>query len=231
MRARSLLTLALLLSVAGCAGTQEDITGSLPDDYRVRHPINVTRGTATLDLLPGGGPGGLTDRQVGDIQEFARDWQKRGRGRIAVQVPQGGDPVTDRQSGYAAKEIRRVLAGMGIASRDVVTERYPADGPQHLAPVRLEYPVLQAKVPHECGQWPDDFGYTDPGASNLNRSQYNYGCAYQQNLAAQVEDPEDFIRPRSEDPAHATRRSTVIDKYGQGQATPTAYPAETVNTQ
>jgi pilus assembly protein CpaD len=120
---------------------------------------------------------------------------------------------------------------MGISGRAVSTQRYAADGPEHLAPVRLEFPVLEAKVPHECGQWPDDSGFSDPGASNRNQSQWNYGCAYQQNLAAQVEDPEDFIRPRSESPPSATRRSTVLEKYGKGEATPTSYPQEKVDTQ
>jgi pilus assembly protein CpaD len=231
MRVRHLLirsaALALLLTLTACA-SPKDVTGSLPDDYRARHPIYVTRGAATLDLLPGGGPGGLTDRQVGDIQQFAGDWRKRGRGQLVVHVPTGGDAVADRQSAQAAKEIRRILSAMGISGRAVSTRRYAADGPEHLAPVRLEFPVLEAKVPHECGQWPDDFGYSDPGASNRNRSDWSFGCAYQQNLAAQVEDPEDFIRPRAETPASATRRADVIGKFGKGEPTVTAYPKPTI---
>ena len=234
MRARHILirtvAVAALLAAAGCA-SKDPYTGSLPDDYTVRHPIHVTRGAATFDLLPGGGPAGLTDRQVADIQEFGRDWQKRGRGLLVINVPTGGDPVADRQSAHASKEIRRVLAAMGVPGRSIRTERYPAGGPDHLAPVRLEFPVLEAKVPHECGQWPDDMGYSDPGSSNRNSDFYNFGCAYQQNLAAQVEDPEDFIRPRAETPASATRRADVLDKFGRGRPTVTSYPKTTIATQ
>lgn len=223
--------LALLLAVAACASPQTDVTGSLPDDYRERHPINVTRGTASIDLLPGGGPAGLTDRQVADIQQFAADWQKRGRGKLTIQVPAGADRATDVQSQHAAREIRKIFAAMGVPSAAVGTVSYPADGPGHLAPVRLEFPVLEAKLPHECGQWPDDMGFRDPGSSNRNRSYWNYGCAYQQNFAAQIEDPEDLIRPRAETAASATRRSTVIEKYQKGEATPTTYAKEMVETQ
>jgi pilus assembly protein CpaD len=234
MRARPLLLpfLAVLaLSVGGCASSSNpDITGSLPDDHRLRHPINVTRGIASIDLLPGGGPGGLTDRQVADIHAFAADWQNRGRGKLTIQVPKGGDRTTDAQSTHAAREIRRIFAANGIAASAVTTVRYAADGPSHLAPVRLEFPILEARLPHACGQWPNDIGYRDPEESNRNRQDWNLGCATQQNLAAQVEDPEDFIRPRAESAAWATRRATVIDKYGKGQPTVTVYPKETVST-
>lgn len=234
MRARiiSLSLLAVLtLSVGGCATRGDaDITGSLPDDVRARHPINVTRGLATMDLLPGGGPSGLTDRQVGDIHAFARDWQQRGRGKLTIQVPKGADRTTDMQSAYAAREIRRIFTINGIPASAVSTIHYPADGPSHLAPVRLEFPVLEARLPHPCGQWPGDIGYGDPEESNRNRQDWNFGCAYQQNMAAQVEDPEDFIRPRAESSAWAPRRATVIGKYGKGESTTTSYPKETVST-
>ena len=229
--AKAPLALAVVLSVAGCASRNDDITASIPDDYRLQHPINVTRGLATIDLLPGGGPGGLTDRQVGDIQAFGADWKKRGRGRLSILVPVGAGAVTDGQSTRAAKEIRRIFTAMGIPAKSFATERYPADGPGHLAPVRLEFPILEARLPQECGQWPDDAGYSQPGKNNENRSMWNYGCSTQQNLAAQVEDPEDFIRPRSEDPASAARRATVLQKYRKGESTLTAYPKETVDTQ
>lgn len=238
MRAPSLsstagpLMLALMLGAAGCSGPRStDITGSIPDDYRVNHPIHVTRSKSSIDILPGGGPGGLTDRQVQDIQSFASEWQKRGRGALTVQVPVGADAATETQSSYALREIRKVLAAMGVSGGKIAIVRYPADGPGHLAPVRLEFAALDAKVPHECGQWPDDLGFSDPGGPNRNKSYWNYGCATQQNLAAQVEDPEDFIRPRGETAADGARRANVLQKYRRGESTNTSYPQDTVETQ
>jgi pilus assembly protein CpaD len=220
--AKHFLALAFAATLAACANPRhaDDVTGSVPDDYRLRHPVTVTSGHETMDLLPGGGPAGLTDRQVGDIQAFADKWRKAGRGPITIEVPTGG--AADIASARSAKEIRRIFAVMGIPHRASVVTTYPAEGPGHLAPVRLEYPVLEAKVPHPCGQWPDDMGYSDPGSSNRNRTSWNFGCATQQNLAASVEDPEDFIRPRSEDPPSATRRADVLRKYGKGEATATS---------
>lgn len=217
---KHLAALGLALGLAACANPKGEITGSIPDDYRDRHPVIVTAGAETIDLLPGGGPGGLTDRQVGDVQSFAGIWREKGRGPITVEVPTGG--AADRASSHAAKEIRRILGAMGISKKQVIVRSYPADGPDHLAPVRIGYQALQAKVPHRCDQWPQDLGFGDPTSSNRNASYWNFGCATQQNLAATVEDPEDFIRPRAEDPPSATRRNTVITKYAKGDATATA---------
>lgn len=216
-----------LLAVAGCAAPKKgDITGAVPDDVRSRHPIYVTRGKAVMDILPGGGPGGLTDRQVADIQGFAMDWQRRGRGALVMQVP--GGLAAQKEVSYGVREIRRVLGSAGVTGKRLSVVNYPADGPSHLAPVRLEYSVLEAKLPHECGQWPDDIGYSDPESSSRNEQYWNFGCASQQNLAAQVEDPEDFIRPRAEAPASATRRTDVMRRFGRGEPTATSYPSQTL---
>lgn len=227
---KHLAALGLAAGLAACASPKSsvDFTGSIPDDYRERHPVVVTAGAETIDLLPGGGPGGLTDRQVGDVQSFAARWREKGRSSITIEVPAGG--AADRASAQAAKEIRRVLAAMGIAKKSAVIRTYPADGPDHLAPVRLSFQALQAKVPHGCDQWPDDLGYGDAKTWNKNRPSWGFGCATQQNLAATVEDPEDFIRPRAEDPPSATRRNTVITKYGKGEATATSGEATVQGT-
>lgn len=225
---KHIAALAFASGLAACSSPRQDITGSVPDDHRDRHPVVVTAGSESIDLLPGGGPSGLTDRQVGDIQAFGAKWREKGRGPIAIEVPTGG--AADRASAHASREIRRILGAMGIQKKAILVRSYPADGPDHLAPVRLEYSVLEAKVPHRCDQWPEDMGYGDPASSNRNASSWNFGCASQQNLAAMVDDPEDFIRPRAEDPPSATRRADVIKKYSKGEATPTSNTVNVGNT-
>ena len=81
-----------------------------------------------------------------------------------------------------------------------------------------------------CSQAVEDAGYSDPLLVEKNRQPYNYGCAYQQNLAATVADPEDFIRPRAEDAPSSTRRSDVLGKYRQGLPTNTAEPVKAEST-
>ncbi|MDX6804508.1 CpaD family pilus assembly protein [Terrihabitans rhizophilus] len=228
LRWAALLVTAVMISA--CNAERGDITASIPDNAQARHPILVTRGMATLDLLPGGGPGGLTNRQVTDIGAFAAGWTANGRGGFTIEVPSGAGPITDKQSAHVVKEIRAIALGAGVPLRAMTETRYPADGPGHLAPVRLSYSVLEARLPHECDQARDDAGFSNPKTSNENRQNWNFGCAYQQNLAAMVADPEDLIRPRAEDPPSANRRANVISKYRTGVAAPAAQTSVVLST-
>lgn len=223
--------LALALALAGCNGDRADITASLPDTVEARHPIQVIRGMANLDVLPGGGPGGLTDRQVADIRSFAAGWTANGRSQLVIEAPMGAGPAADAQANAAIGQIRRQILAVGVPARAIGQTRYPVNGPDHLAPVRLSYSVLEARVPHSCDVGAEDAGYSDPGAGFQNRQTWNFGCAQQQNIAAMVDDPEDFIRPRADDPAYASRRGTVLTKYRTGQPTPGAQTSAAQNTQ
>jgi pilus assembly protein CpaD len=39
-----------------------------------------------------------------------------------------------------------------------------------------------------------------------------------------VDNPTDLVQPRADGPSATTRRTTVLDKYRQGQPTATTYP-------
>ena len=213
------LGVAAALAIAGLVGGchhDEVVTGSIRPDISVetRHPIVVREGYATLDLLPGGGPHGLTDREAADARAFAADWHDRGRGPIFVEMPVNG--AADTLSRYALPAIRRQLVAGGAPRAAIQVTRYRAGGPGHLAPVRLRFAKLEAGLTRPCGLWP-----SGGGDGNIENVPYeNFGCAQQQNLAAMVADPEDLIRPRAEGPSYAPRRQTVLDKYAQGQPTP-----------
>lgn len=221
LRALGLLgAMALAGILAACHTDDVATTGALGPDLSVeaRHPIVVREGYAMLDLLPGGGPRGLTDREAADVRAFAAEWHASGRGPIVISVPHGG--ASDVLSRYAVPAIRAQLAAGGAVPGAIETVRYRADGPLHLAPVRLSFAHLQAALTHPCGEWP-----TGGTTREANKGAYpNFGCDQQQNLAAMVADPEDLIRPRAEGPTYASRRQTVLDKYAQGQPTATTAP-------
>jgi pilus assembly protein CpaD len=221
---RLLSALALCATLGACNEATLAGQGPITDDPAIRHPIVVGKGLATLDILPGGGPGGLTDRQLADVQSFALEWRARGRGPLALQIPTGGADSAKTRASLPA--VRSALAGAGVPSRAIRESRYAAEGPAHLAPLRLAFPVIEARVPHPCGEWPADAGSGGHGSENL--AYENFGCASQQNLAAMVADPEDFIRPRPETPADASRRATVMGKYRKGESTATTYPDSTI---
>jgi pilus assembly protein CpaD len=219
---RAALTAALLgtsaLALAGC-NAERIVEDPYPQRYDQRHPIVLSEGSARLDLPVGAGARGLTERQREDVRAFAADWRKNGRGPVGMMVPTGG------AGDYAAPAIRTTLASAGVPSTQIVTRRYGSEAGGEVALVKLGYVKLKAGVPHPCGLWPDDMGHGggDYYGSMQNRDYWNFGCASQQNLAAQVADPEDLARPRTETPIDGSRRSTVMGKYRQGDNPATNY--------
>ena len=56
--ARSIVPLVLMAAALGaCQTTQEDITSSVPSDYRQRHPVVVQEADRTVEVFVGTGRG------------------------------------------------------------------------------------------------------------------------------------------------------------------------------
>ncbi|HEX4765570.1 MAG TPA: CpaD family pilus assembly lipoprotein, partial [Lichenihabitans sp.] len=85
-----------------------------------------------------------------------------------------------------------------------------AGDPALAAPVRLSFVKLQAKLASRCGEWPEDLASGSNVDGWENRSYYNLGCATQQTLTAQMDDPRDLVRPRAEDPSDVQMRTRAI---------------------
>src|SRR5439155_427840 len=83
------------------------------------------------------------------------------------------------------------------------------------------YPKISA-VAGPCGLWPEDIGSSIKNKSYFeNKPYYNFGCAYQRNMAAMVDNPSDLVQPRSETPADTPRRTAGFEKYRKGTPTTT----------
>ncbi|HVV92888.1 MAG TPA: CpaD family pilus assembly protein [Hyphomicrobiales bacterium] len=222
---RLLAASGIAVLAAACQTDQASVHPLMPMSSAERHPIQVRQGMATLDLLPGA-PGGLTAHEAADVRAFAAEWRAQARGPMVIKVPRGG--ATDLISRYGARAIRDELVAGGVPLRAIRQATYPASGPGHLAPVRLAFAKLEAGLPHPCGQWPTADGRAvGDEADTENQPYWDFGCAQQQDLAAQIADPEDLIHPRAEEAAYAPRRQTVIGKYVQGQSPAAQQPAQT----
>jgi pilus assembly protein CpaD len=75
--------------------------------------------------------------------------------------------------------------------------------------------------------WPEDIGPSFNRDYFEHQPPWNYGCATQRALAAEVADPSDLVQPRSETPTYTMRRATVLQKYTNGESTETAEPSST----
>lgn len=211
-RPSPVLTLAALaaagIGLAGCSTFRPTQKAFAPDEYNVRHPIKIATTQTHLDIFDTGRQ--LDRRQIQDLQEFARDYAQNGRGPIIAAVPTGA-------GGHAMMgAIRSALSSAG-AHAPIQMAPYQANAQLGAAPIRLSFAKLQAQVASQCGMWPDDVA----GGRDLdtwhNRPYYNLGCAYQTMIAAQVSDPIDLVRPRTEGQVDTVKRTKDIEALRKDQ--------------
>ena len=213
----------LSIALGACTYTSgEVVMASVPDDYRLRHPIAVQEADRSIVVFVGRARGGLSASQRADVAGLAQTWVREATGAIVADVP------VDTPNAWAAatafREIQAVLAAGGVPSRGIVLHHYHPDDPRTLPTIRLSYPKISA-VAGPCGLWPEDLG---PSILNdrysENKQYHNFGCATQRNLAAMVDNPADLEQPRPETPAYAPRRDIAFDRYRKGNPTTTTYP-------
>lgn len=221
VRARAALLMGVVsLAMAGCQ-TDRIVTGSVPPDYRDRHPIQINEGVRSVQLFVGSGRAGLTPEQRALAGGFASQWRRYGSGPLTIELPAG--TANELASSHTVRELQSVLASSGVPLRAIQVRRYQTQEPSNVAPIRLSFPALQAQVASRCHAGLDDLGPTINSKSDQNFPMRNFGCATQQNFAAQVANPEDIVQPRNEAPAYAARRRHVLEKYRQGQDPSTTY--------
>ena len=226
---RKRLRVAVLIAGASLAlgacnrTTNPEITGTIaPNDYRLRHPIVVQESIRNTEIFVGSARGGLTAPQRSDVAALGGAWLAEGTGVIIAEVPVGTPNARAAQE--SLREVRAMLGNAGVPPRGIQVRQYRPEDPRLFATIRLKYPRIVADA-GPCGTWPEDIGSSIKNKGYLdNRPYYNLGCSNQHNLAAMVANPSDLVQPRAEGQVYAGRRSFVLDKYRQGQATATVNP-------
>ena len=210
-------------ALGACTHTDQDtVTGSIPNDYRLRHPIVIQEANRTTEVFVGTGRGGLTGAQRSDIAGLAETWLREGTGSIVIDMPT--NTPNARVAADSLREIRGILAAAGVPPRGITVRNYRPTDPRQFATIRVNYPRITADA-GPCGVWPEDLGPSIKNKGYLeNRPYYNLGCASQRNLAAMVDNPSDLVQPRAETPAYTPRRNIAFDKYRKGMTTTTTYP-------
>jgi pilus assembly protein CpaD len=212
----------LAVVLGACTHTDEMTTASVPDDYRLRHPIAIQETERAVVIFVGHARGGLSATQRADVMGLAQIWLQEGTGAITADMPVGTPNA--HAAADSLHEIQALLSAAGVPPRGIVVRNYHPADPRQMATIRLNYPKISAVV-GPCGLWPEDLGPSIKDKSYLeNKPYYNFGCAYQRDMAAMIDNPSDLVQPRPETPAYTMRRTEGFEKYRKGNPTTTSYP-------
>lgn len=212
----------LAIPLAACGANRNVSSATIPYDYRERHPIVIAEKPEVLDVAVTGRRS-LDQRQAADVRAFAASYRQDGSRGIRVFVPAETMQEADVQATLRA--TRHELAGAGLRGANITVARYHPGDDSSIPVVRLSFMRLGASVAGPCGQWPDDLASGGSTSGWKNASYWNFGCATQANLAAQVADPLDFARPRQEGAIDTQKRLRGIGQLRQGKDPSTVYRA------
>ena len=200
---------AAACALSGCSVPYASSDPAFPGSFQERHPIVVAAAPTTMDLYPVGGS--LDERSRANIRAFVQRYQHYGSGAVTIQTPAGTNP-----NSLAIYEGRRALVAAGVKGR-VATGAYLPVNDGAAPPVRVSFTGLKAIVPTKCGQWPEDLASGSSVEGWKNEPYSNFGCATQSTIAAQVDDPRDFVQPRALGPSDVAMRTRAIEAVRAGQ--------------
>lgn len=199
-----LSALALVPLLGGCAA---DLT---QQDYRLAHPVAVEEKAAVALFARPAEGAALSPADRDRLGRLAEESLRRGAGTIEITA--GARPGEEAAALAFAQTLADTLRAWGTGAVNVaVTGGADAAPPPGLAQVRV--PVWEARVP-ECGKFERGL---NPDYANAPHS--NWGCSIQRNRALMVQNPADLVRARETSGRDGVRASTVLEKYGKGEAT------------
>lgn len=212
---RNLLLAGLLaagaVTMTGCASFNQDQTtvGSVPSDYRLRHPIIVSENETARDIVIPRNLKQLSLRDRDIVKGIGSDFRRSGARSIMILIPSGSS--NEHAARRAASQAVKELQELGIGLHQIAISHYSAAQHGESATLRIVYSDLAAGVASQCGQWTEDII-----ATGQNENYHNFGCATQNNLAQMVANPADLLGPRAMSEVDSTKRTRVIEDWRDG---------------
>ena len=198
------LAVALL---AGCTSDFYDsrMRGYVPQMPEERYPIEVVKGAVKVRIPVVSGKLSMKEREM--VQHVAQ-------AAVSINAPVYViRPPRSVKAEVMAAEVTNELIRMGIIPSRI---RHRANGKPGEVVI---YYRRKFAVTKECGDWSNPLTETA-----FNEVYPNYGCAQQHNLAAMVDNPADFERPRVLSGVDSDNRNAAIHAYRKRKDTTSKWP-------
>lgn len=196
---------------AACSTTGTSNVDPAAFDHHRRHPILLSEEPEVLDIPVGMNGPALSPQIERAVRNYVGGYREDGTGFITIQVPTAS--ANEVAASSTGRAVHYALVRAGVPHGQIQVAPYYFGNYAKVASVRLSYLRVKAAVP-TCGIWPE----TAPNRYD-NGQYHNFGCAAQQNLAAMVANPADFVRPEPMASANGARRAKVITDYSRGTDT------------
>jgi pilus assembly protein CpaD len=203
--------LAAGLGAAGCASTKD--ASYVSKTELDMHPIKVHQDSARLEIGVQPTDAALKPEDLRALKAFVGDYKDRGRGALVMSSPAGA--ANSDAAARIGAEVKRNLYDL-LPSAGVIAEGAYTPTSDVPAPIVLSFERYVAEI-KDC---PSN-GVTNAAVSWDNKPSAGFGCAINANIAMMLADPGDVVAPPEMGPSDAGRRSTVFDKYREGQPTGT----------
>src|ERR1700732_2384174 len=121
-RHRTLRNLGALVGLSVALGAcnytgGELVTASVPEDYRLRHPIAVQEADRSIVVFVGRGRGGISAPPRADVIGLAQLCLQEGTGAISIDMPV--DTPNARAAQDSLREIQATFAAAGVPPRAI----------------------------------------------------------------------------------------------------------------
>ena len=203
------VVLVAMVALAGCTSDFYDsrIQGYTPEMPEQTYPISVVKGAVKLELPLAQSRLSMKERTA--VHRLGRDAVLHNT-PIIVERPAG----SVRAEVKAAEVTRVLVRDAGIKSHRI---RHVKRRGGNTIVVRYD---RKFAVTRECGDWSKPLTET-----NGNTVYKNFGCAQQHNIAAMVDNPEDFERPRVMSGVDIDTRNGAMEKYRKREDYTSSWPA------
>lgn len=201
-------TVLMALALSGLVACASTPPGEGPsktaatDTQQWTDRIKVTSAPDEIVLAPHAT--GLSANQSAALEALMDRWLTAEARELVVTSP--------NSAGAMATQIRDRLVSLGAPGSRVRVVGFNPTGPEDDT-IRVGFLRYEAEK-LKCGQ-----RWENLAATRNNEAYDNFGCALAANLAAQVANPEDLIRPRDMTPPDTGRRDTVLGLYRKGEVT------------